>query len=249
MPAHNLVSLPMYDLPELRSATDGFWQHIAKRLKSSALLSRSDDWSAPWHNPNLLFSQTCGYPFTHAFAGHLTYVATPHYNADGCDGPNYRSIIFARELRSVESLRGHTAAINSSDSMSGMLALKLVFKEFGIDYFTQTIETGSHVKSLRAVQDHQADVCAIDCVTVAILKKYRPLALQGLVEIARSPAVPGLPYVTRAGNVTELRTALSSAATTLHAKSLLISGLTIMPANAYAKILELEDSLKVEGRS
>ena len=60
-------------------------------------------------------------------------------------------------------------------------------------FFARAIETGGHLNSLAAVREGRADVCAIDCVCVALARRYRPEALEGLVEIARSPAVPGLP--------------------------------------------------------
>ena len=50
-----------------------------------------------------------------------------------------------------------------------------------------------------AVRDGKADVCSIDAVCVAQARRYRPDYLDGLVEIARSPMVPSLPYVTTLG--------------------------------------------------
>ena len=83
-----------------------------------------------------------------------------------------------------------------------MLALKLVFAPHARDgrFFSRAIETGGHLNSLAAVRKGLADVCAIDSVCVALARRYRPEALEGLVEIARSPAVPGLPWITRAGD-------------------------------------------------
>jgi ABC-type phosphate/phosphonate transport system substrate-binding protein len=248
-----LASLPMYDLPEMRDATNAFWAALAKNLGVNIPLSRKTDWFAPWHNPDLLFSQTCGYPFTHAFKDQLSYVATPHYNADGCDGPFYRSILFARAKQQLAAFEGQTVAFNSRDSMSGMLALKLVFAPIARNghYFANTIETGGHFASLVAVQQKTADICAIDCVTVAYARRYRPTALEGLVEIARSPQVPGLPYVTRGGNVQELQEALqavmSDNALSEVRDALLLSGHSILPPNAYNSILTYEAAMKKLG--
>jgi ABC-type phosphate/phosphonate transport system substrate-binding protein len=242
-----LASLPMYDLPEIHEATDRFWQTIAASYGVEGPLSRGEKWSAPWHDPNLLFSQTCGYPFTHEFAGKLTYVATPLYDADGCDGPNYCSIIFARTVAPLATFTGSTVAFNSSDSMSGYLALRLVFAPYPTD-FASGVETGSHVASLAAVQRGVADVCAIDCVTVALLRKHRPSALDGLQEVARSPKVPGLPFVTRSGDKARLQQALISAVQSRQANSaLLINGLSILSPEHYNVIIELEKS--IDGKS
>ena len=85
------------------------------------------------------------------------------------------------------------AAVNTPDSMSGMLALKLVFAPLAEQgrFFSRAVETGGHLASLAAVQSGDADVCAIDCVCVAMAKRYRPSALEGLVEIGRSPSRAG----------------------------------------------------------
>jgi ABC-type phosphate/phosphonate transport system substrate-binding protein len=242
-----LASLPMYDLPEIRNVTDGFWAAVAQSYGVKGPLTRAEDWTAPWRNPDLLFSQTCGYPLTHAFKGLLTYVATPHYDADGCDGPYYCSIIFARNAMSLAAFQGRIAAYNSADSMSGLLALKLVFSFWQGDqaFFSKAVETGSHVASLAAVQQGQADVCAIDCVTVALLQRYRPGALEGLLEIARSPQVPALPYVTRKADIFKLRPALQSAVERPQvATALLISAISHLAVEDYDIITQLEHSIR-----
>lgn len=203
----------MYDWPEIREDTEAWWSGIARHLGSTVPLSHPADYMASWERPDLLFSQTCGYPFTHALKGKVTYLATPHYEADGCDGPSYCSMIFAREKRPLEAFRGSTAAVNTPDSMSGMLALKLVFAAHAEQgqFFARAILSGGHRKSLAAVREGRADVCAIDAVCVALAKRYAPQDLEGLVEVARSPSVPALPYITNRGDAETLRHALRAA--------------------------------------
>jgi ABC-type phosphate/phosphonate transport system substrate-binding protein len=248
-----LASLPMYDFPEVRDATDGLWAAVANTCGVEVGLTRTEDWTAPWHDPNLLFSQTCGYPFTHDFDDILTYVATPHYAADGCEGPNYSSIILARDAAPLDSFRGRTAAFNNRDSMSGMLALQLVFAPLAIngEFFGSTVETGGHLASLTAVQQGRADICATDCVTIAYARRYRPAALDGLVEIGRSPSVPGLPFVTRAGDVGKLRSALQTVMndpyTDKFRGKLLLSGLSVLPPGSYDIIPDMENLMQGRG--
>ncbi len=190
-----LASLPMYDFPEVREATDSLWQALARRLGAGVALDRTMSHSEGWRRPDLLFSQACGYPLTHEFRGVLAYVATPHYGVDGCKGANYRSILLAREAKPLVAFRGMRAAVNARDSMSGMLALKLL-----VDPFTEVL-SGSHLASMAMVRSGQAEICATDCVTLALARRYQPQVVEGLVEVGRSPLVPGLPYVTRAGDV------------------------------------------------
>ena len=248
-----IAALQMYDWPELRAATDQWWQGIARHLAVDIPLSRLPHAIEAWQRPDLLLAQTCGYPFTHGLKGRVKLVATPHYDADGCDGANYRSILFAREARPLREFRGLRAAVNTPDSMSGMLALKLVFASHAEDgrFFGSVVETGSHLNSLEAVREGRADVCATDCVCVALAKRHRPQALDGLVEIARSPAVPGLPLITQSGDVQLLRSALQMAFADpdlAHARAdLLLSGYSVLEPSAYDRIIALEAQMEEQG--
>ncbi|MGQ0483985.1 MAG: phosphate/phosphite/phosphonate ABC transporter substrate-binding protein [Hyphomicrobiales bacterium] len=248
-----IASLPMYDWPEVRQATDEWWAGLARHLGLAAGLDRGPDYSAPWHRPDLLFSQTCGYPFAHALRGKVRLVATPNYGVDGCQGPNYRSIVFAREAAPPAAFRGGRAAINHADSMSGMLALKLVFAPLARNgsFFGSAFDSGGHVRSMAAVRDGKADVCAVDAVCVALARRYRPDYLEGLVEIARSPMVPGLPYVTAVADITRLRMGLAQAfadPTLFEAREMLfLTGHSVLDAQDYERIVELETAMERAG--
>jgi len=248
-----IASLPMYDWPKVREATDAFWQGLASYLPSLPAIDRRADYTAPWHSPDLLFSQTCGYPYTHEFRNRLTYVATPHYAVDGCQGADYCSLIFARKAGPLESFRGTTAAVNTPDSMSGMLALKLVFAPLAQHgrFFGKAIATGGHVASLLAVRDGKTDVCATDAICVALVRRYRPDYLEGLVEIARSPFVPGLPFVTKAGDPVMIRAAVRKAFADPTLKpardALFISDLSVLEPSVYDRILDLERNMEQRG--
>jgi ABC-type phosphate/phosphonate transport system substrate-binding protein len=239
----------MYDWPEIRPATDAFWAGLARHLGVVGKLDRGSAHHALWRQPQLFFSQTCGYPLTHEFKGILRYLATPHYLADGCEGPYYRSIIMARDKQPLDQFAKARPAINSMDSMSGMLALKLVAAPLHNkgEFFAPALFTGSHLASMVAVQQGVADICAIDCVCVALARRHRPEVLAGLSEIARSQAVPGLPYVTRANAVPTLRRQLLATFADpdlAEARAaLLLSGITVLPDDAYDIIPQLEAGL------
>ncbi|MGE3874580.1 MAG: phosphate/phosphite/phosphonate ABC transporter substrate-binding protein [Parvibaculaceae bacterium] len=248
-------SLPMYDWPEVGKATDAWARGLLEHLgRAGTALDRDPDYAAGWRRDDLVFSQTCGYPFTHEFRGRLGYVATPHYAAAGCAGPNYSSLLFAREARPLAGFRGSRAAVNHPDSMSGMLALKLVFVPYARDgrFFARAVETGGHVGSMIAVRDGQADICAIDSVCVALARRYRPDYLDGLVEVARSPMVPGLPFVTSAGrDPAGLRLALAKAFAdpdlAAAREALFLTSHSVLAEGAYDLILELERQMEERG--
>jgi ABC-type phosphate/phosphonate transport system substrate-binding protein len=254
-----IANLAMYDLPEVAAANDAFWAGMARALTREGLegaptvLTRGVDLSELWRSPELLFSQTCGYPLVHAFKNALKPVATPVYDAAGCEGPNYVSLIVVRSgdsLRGLADLRGRTAAVNYATSQSGYSALRASVADLARDgrFFGRVVESGGHPNSLALVAAGEADVCATDCVTHALLARHRPEALAGLRVLARSPAVPGLPYVTRATAsdelVARLRAALFAAfedpdlATAREA--LLLAGAEVLPISAYRPILEME---------
>ncbi len=243
----------MYDWPEIRNATDALWKGLARHIPGLPPMDRRIDYASAWRQPDLFLSQTCGYPFTHEFRGKLRYLATPHYAADGCDGANYCSIVLARQNLPLAGFRGATAAVNGPDSMSGMLALKLVFGPLARDgrFFGKTFISGGHLRSISAVREGNADICATDSVCLALARRYRPADLEGLVEVARSPSVPGLPLVTVAGDVEVIRQGLASAfadpETAVAREALFLSGFSVLDSRAYDRILDLESQMQKSG--
>ena len=256
----------MYDWPELREATDRWGRGLSLHLKAHGFadvpveLTRTGHYQDSWRSPNLLLSQTCGYSFANEFAGRLTAVVTPHYDVEGCEGPNYSSHIMVRAKDGIGELRdlaGRRAAYNNRDSMSGMLALKLVFAPLakGGTFFGETIESGGHAKSLEALQAGRIDVCAIDSVCVAIARRHRPELVDGIVAIARSPLVPGLPYVTLTSrgekDIERMRRAVADAfadpALGPARASLFLSGFSLLTPGDYAVMRDLERDMAAGG--
>ena len=243
------ASLPMYDLPELADATAAWWQGIARHGGLAAELERPADLLAHWRSPDLLFSQTCGYPLTHGLAGQVRYLATPCYAAEGCHGPFYRSAILVREeaaLASFADAEGARLAINSEDSQSGCNVLRVMAAETSParPFFGAVVRTGSHLASMAAVQEGQADLVAVDAVTLALATRVRPAAVAGLRRLAWSPAAPALPYVTRPELPAAARQALIRAVQAACAdprlaavrRELLIDGVAVLNPKAYQVI-------------
>jgi ABC-type phosphate/phosphonate transport system substrate-binding protein len=254
-----IANLPMYDLPEVAAANDALWRGIAQALDRAGVedvpraLTRGVDLGEVWRNPEFLFGQTCGYPLMNAFKGELKPIATPVYDAPGCAGPAYRSLIVVRgddPARDPEDLRGRTAAITHTASQSGYSALRATVAHLARRgrFFGKVVESGGHLNSLALVAAGEADVCATDCVTHALLARHRPAALDGLRVLGTSPAAPGLPYVTRAEaddqRLACLRGALFAALEDPDLAparaALLITGAEVLPAAAYHRIVELE---------
>ena len=260
------ASLPMYDLPEVREWTGRFWTAIAEELRARGVsdvpnaLERPSGHHDAWRPDGLLFSQTCGYPAVTALRGAVRVVATPHYAAPGCEGPRYSSVVAVREasrVAALEELRGAVCAFNSRDSQSGYNTLRAAIAPIARRgrFFTRTVETGAHAASIAAVREGRADVCAVDCVTWALLARYRPSALAGLEVIRYTEPTPGLPFVTArdcpAATVASIRDALGRAfvrpdlAETREA--LLVCGLSMLSDEDYEPLLAMERAAAERG--
>lgn len=253
-----MVSL--YWFPELAWAAGAWWNGLARHWRAAGLKDlpeaneEPDDPYALWLAPELFFAQTCGYPLTHRLKGKVTLVATPCYDAPGCEGPEYRSLVIVREdsgLSDLADFAGKVAGINSYDSQSGWNALRHALAPVltAPGSFPRVVETGGHRRSVAAVREGQVDVAAIDCVTFALLRQVVPEEVEGLRVIAATARAPSLPFVTRRSisvdDLSRLRDGLTAALADATLKeprrALLISGAKVLPESAYSRIIELEE--------
>jgi ABC-type phosphate/phosphonate transport system substrate-binding protein len=251
-----MIGLPMYDEDQqaLRTFLVGLRRHLEQAgLKDTTIVWPAPDLERHWLSPNLLLSQTCGYPLATALAGKVRLVATPRYTAPGCAGSDYRSVIVVRHddpARVIDDLLGRRAAFNARDSQSGYNALRdaVAHLNRGGRVFSEVIESGEHKHSMRLVQDGPADVAAIDCVTYALMQRVAPRSTEGLRVLAWSRAAPGLPLIsageTSDEEIAALRTALAKAsadpalAQARHA--LLLDGFDVRPLSDYRVCLSME---------
>ena len=256
-----IASLPMYDLEPIREVTDAWWSAVAASLRGHGLKDVPDrldrgafaDRFAQWSSPDLLLSQTCGYPLTHDFADKLRLVATPRYSAPYCEDASYCSVVLVREdsiAQTIEDMRGTRVAVNGFDSQSGFNALRALVAPHAEDsrFFREVLETGRHHASMQAVGSGKADLCAIDCVTYALTLKHLPGLAEGTRALTMTEPAPNLPYVTHVGRgddeVEALRSALQQCACdpTLSGvrNTLMLDGFAILPRSAYDRIDAME---------
>jgi ABC-type phosphate/phosphonate transport system substrate-binding protein len=218
-----VASMPMYDMPEVRTALDSLWNGFAHNLRREGVTDVPEELvhDRPlchlWNDPELWFSQCCGYDLVNGYAEKLTPIATPHYGAPGCEGCDYASVIVVRddyEANDVLEMRGAVCVINGPESHSGMNALRALVAPVscGGRFFAHGKVSGTHVDSLEMIKRGEADVAAIDCVTYALLERHRPATLSGIRKLGRTDRAPGIPYVTRStvakDTVARMRTAL-----------------------------------------
>lgn len=254
-----IASLPWYDLPEIRKATDAFWEGFARHLRQQgvlnvpARLNRNMGYIEQWLSPSLLFSQACGYDVLLGFPEHLRVVATPCYAAPGCEGSHYRSLVVVREdapAQQLADLRGGRCVINTPTSHSGMNILRAMVAPLHMEgqFFQSVRLSGGHERSLDWIRRKEADVAAIDCITYALLKAHRPQALAGTRVLCQTEAVPAPPYVTSWGTTREDRRRVKAALTAALEDpaledlrgTLLLAGAEFLTLDAYRSISELE---------
>ncbi len=260
------VALQMYDLPELKWATDALAAQLLINFRRAGFievpysLDRDGDYKAQWSEPDLLFAQTCGYPFVSFLRGQVRYVATPSYSAPHCVGFRYCSLLLVRAddpARALADLRGRRAAINRSYSQSGYNVLRHAVAPLarGGRFFSEVVETGGHGASAAAVLEDRADIAALDAVSFALFAKYRPDSVAGLRVIGRSATAPNLPFITRGAasdeEVERLRLALAETfadrALAEARDALLLTGVTVLPEESYEAILGMEAAAAAQG--
>ncbi len=250
MTGPGIASLPMYDWPEVRRETNAFWLVLRDHLleagfETPAGLLRSSTDSDAWLDPNLLVSQTCGYPFATRLRGKVTLLGTPQYRVEGCEGATYSSaIVVARGngAAASEMARAQRFAYNSRDSLSGYRCL-VPLVGAPDQYFEQTVASGGHRESARMVADGRADIAAVDAVCWSLFKRFEPDAARRLRVLRWSDKFPALPFITNGfwpqGPLERLRRVLRQGGETRAAENLGIEKIVLIPETAYEPLSQL----------
>lgn len=249
-----IASLAMYDTPELHAANDELWAAIASRLEARGIaaptrLTRDADLEQTLRDPGLVLGQTCGLPLVTTLRDHVQLVATPRYRAPGCLGVFHSSAIVvsaANAARDLTALRGGRCAINSRDSNTGANLLQAEIAPLAgrAPFFGEVQITGSHLASLTAVAAGEADVAAIDSVSLALAKRHDP-ALASMIRVLRwTQRCPALPLVTALSTPPRTLRALRAALREVSAdpalasarNTLMLVDFTAIPRSAYDQI-------------
>lgn len=202
-----IATLSMYDVPVVQHHTDVLWQSIRAELQKagintpSQLIRGADDWTV-WRDPNLVFSQTCGFPFVSQLERHVTLIGTPDYGTIPDKPGWYNSKVICRRddaRGSLAAFKDARFAYNDLASQSGVMGIMyLLHRTIGnSQHFGTCIASGGHALSAAMVASGEADIAAIDSVTWLNLQRDQPdLNLRILAE---TDPTPGLPYITHSG--------------------------------------------------
>jgi len=190
-----IASLPMYDRPETAAANDRLWSALRARLGfgPDALVRDGAVW-AQWQSPDLLLSQTCGYPYRAKLHGQVTLIGAADHRLAGCAPGYYNSVLIARRSAPLSAFDGARFAYNEALSQSGWAAPMVHARTAGVT-FGALVKTGAHRESARIVAQGHADLAALDALSWRMIRRWDGFA-SDLVEIERTAPTPALPYIT-----------------------------------------------------
>lgn len=242
-----IASLGMYDFGPVMGVNDRLWTLIRDGLRMGGIaapdaLTRGEGayWQA-WQSPDLLLSQTCGYPFRAGLHGQVTYVGTPDFAVEGCAPGYYRSVFVAcadDPRTTVAEFGGARFAYNEALSQSGWAAPQTHAAGLGIR-LPPALQTGGHRLSAQAVAEGRADIAALDAVTYRLLQAHDPM-MASLKSVGLTDPTPGLPYITALGrDPAPIHAATRDAIAVLGAedRSLLgLRGLVLIPVETYLAV-------------
>ncbi len=237
-----IASLPMYDRAETARANDRFWHNIRIHLgEGPEALTRDGDLWDQWQSPDLIFSQTCGYPYRAHLHGAVTLIGTPDYGLPGCPPGYYNSVFVVRDGEVDLSLTDFTDArfaYNEALSQSGWAAPQTHAQAKGVTFRT-LVRTGGHLFSAQAVAQKRADIAALDALTWELICEHDEFA-SGLRVLERTTPTPVLPYITAVSR--DVQTHFRAVAAAIEDLSdsdrqiLHLKGIVAIPAQAYLAV-------------
>lgn len=206
----SLASLPMYDCFLTNEMNDTYWNEIKMYLSNENIefpkeLNNLYSSHKIWTSGSLLtLTQTCGYPLVQEYYKYMKILGTPIYNAPGCDNAYYTSAIITstkfKESSLDSFLQNHNnikLSINSTSSCSGWLMfLSTISNNNNVKNIKKIIITGSHIGSIKTIQNNFADLSCIDCVSFELARRYCPELLSNIKIIGWTLPALSLPYTT-----------------------------------------------------
>jgi ABC-type phosphate/phosphonate transport system substrate-binding protein len=213
------AELLMYPAPEpVREAGERWLARTLQLLEAERLPWTGTDLHALFRSPDLLLTQTCGYPLMTQLRGQVRLVGRPDFDLPHSDNGEHCSLLLVRDDEprdSLQALRGCRGAANSLDSNTGMNLLRhaLAPLQQNGHFFSNLELSGSHRQSLAWLREGRVDLIAVDSVTFAYLALYAAEEVASLRLLQTSAPSPTLPYITAAdeAQAERIRVALNQA--------------------------------------
>ncbi|MEX5560095.1 PhnD/SsuA/transferrin family substrate-binding protein [Pseudomonas rhodesiae] len=252
--------LSMYLAPaRVSQAQDAWLERILAILGERREQKPIVDLASHWLSPDLLLSQTCGYPFVTSLRGKVRLIGRPSYELTHSSAGSHCSLLLCRADSDVTDLAGFQGShglINAPDSNSGMNLLRHTLAGVSACGFFSTLTfTGSHRESMRRLKEGEGDLASIDSVTYDYLARDNSAEIEGLRILLRSARSPCLPYITSIGqtaaDAASIRNAMNEALNQLPEVSRDLAIKEVLPASEadYECLLEYERSAASRGFS
>lgn len=247
--SQGFAELLMYVAPQrVREAQEQWLTRVLEILSATRLDAQALDLKELWLSPQLLMTQTCGYPLMKILRGQVQVVGRPVYQLPHSSGGNHCSLIVARAddpRQRLEDFRGSHGLLNAQDSNSGMNLFRHTLAPLQRDgqFFAQVSLTGGHRNSLVAIKAGEGDLAAIDSVTFDYLARDHSEEIAGVKVIARTASGPCLPYITRIGaDAQAIREAMNQALKDLPEVAAVLAIAEVLPASEadYQVLLQYE---------
>lgn len=195
------AELLMYVAPAaVQQANQAWLTRIFQRLNLNRRNADHLDLHGLWLAPELLVTQTCGYPLMTQLRGKVRVIGRPRYELAHSSQGEHCSLLLTRydnprtQLADFYDSRG---VINGHDSNSGMNLLRERLAPLHRDgrFFASVGISGAHRESLRWLREGHADLAAIDSVTHDYLARFAAEEVAGLRIVTHSAPSPTLPYI------------------------------------------------------
>lgn len=195
-----LAAFPMYALPEVKQAMAEFWRQVQRGLPefSGEPIFENPMDGAVFEPVGLV--QLCSYPYLKQWQKKqmLSPLASFHYDFPHCVEETHCGVMLVQKdtpFQNLSELRGSVVAVNESSSNSGMNLFRreLAVLANGHAFFSQKLITGGHIASMEALISGEADIAAVDAVTLGYVTQYRPDLASSLRVIGNTRHCPSLP--------------------------------------------------------
>ena len=246
------AELAMYVAPQpVQVASEQWLTRIVALLDAPRRDGRGLELLELFRSPDLLLTQTCGYPLMTLLRGQVQLVGRPRYELNDSSAGNHCSLIVSRATDpriDLADFKGSRGVINDRHSNSGMNLFRhrLAPLQQGGRFFASVAVSGTHQQSLRYVREGWADLACIDSVTFDCLARYAPAEVAGLRLVARTATSPTLPYITAldTGGVgaEQIRRAMNQALQQLPQVSAVLGVQEVLPVSEadYQPVLDLQ---------
>ena len=199
--SEHYAELLMYVAPEpIRQASQQWLARILDHLNLGRRNADHLDLHGLWLAPELMVTQTCGYPLMTQLRGQVRVIGRPCYELPHSSQGEHCSLLLTRDdnpRHTLADFYNSRGVINGHDSNSGMNLLRERLAPWQRDgrFFASVAISGAHRESLRWLRENRADLAAIDSVTYDYLSRFAPDEVAGLRLVTRSAPSPTLPYI------------------------------------------------------